>query len=65
MIWAAKSFEGQEFVYFLEEKEYSDFYKDILKELISKVKKLYQGEMIFIQNNAPAHCATYVKEFLE
>jgi hypothetical protein len=40
MIWAAISFEGQELIYFLEEKENSDIYKGILKEWISKITKL-------------------------
>jgi hypothetical protein len=40
MIWAAISFEGPEFNYFLEQRENADVYKDILKECISKVTKL-------------------------
>jgi hypothetical protein len=40
MIWAAISFEGPEFIYFLEEKENANVYKDILKECILKVTNL-------------------------
>jgi hypothetical protein len=52
---AAISFDGPEYFYFIEGKENTDSYEKILSTALPKIKKLWQGEYIFQQDNASPH----------
>jgi hypothetical protein len=56
-VWAAISFDGPEYLYFIEGKENTDAYKKILNTALPNIKKLWQGEYIFQQDNATPHSA--------
>jgi transposase len=56
-VWAAISFDGPEYLYFIEGKENTDAYEEILNTALPKIKKLWQGEHIFQQDNATPDAA--------
>ncbi len=56
-VWAAISFDGPEYLYFIEEKENTDAYEKILNKALPKIKNLWQGEYISQQANASPHSA--------
>jgi hypothetical protein len=55
--WAAISFDGPEYLYFIEKNDNTDAYNEILNKVLPKIKKLWQGEYIFQQDNASPHAA--------
>ncbi len=56
-VWAAISFDGSEYLYFIEGKENTDAYEEILNIALPKIKKPWQGEYIFQHDNATPHTA--------
>ncbi len=47
LVWAAISFDGPKYLNFIEEKENTDAYEEILNRAFPKIKNLWQGEYIF------------------
>ena len=45
-VWAAISFDGPEQLYFIEGKENTDCYEEILDACLPDISKLYSGEYI-------------------
>jgi hypothetical protein len=52
---AAIFYDGQEELYFVDEKENKEVYGDILDEYLPNIPILQSGELIFEQYNAPPH----------
>lgn len=64
-VWAAISFDGPEQLYFIEGKENTDCYEEILDACLPDIKKLWKGEYIFQQDNATPHAALVRRGYFE
>jgi hypothetical protein len=52
LIWAAISWDEPEQLFFIEDKENTDVYEEILDARLPKISRLQSGELIFMQENA-------------
>ncbi len=56
-VWAAISFDGADYLYFIERKENIDANEELLNTALPKIKKLWQGKYIFQQDKTSPHAA--------
>ncbi len=47
LVWAAISYDGPEQLYFMEETENTEFYKEILDDCLPNIPRFHNGELIF------------------
>jgi hypothetical protein len=57
LVWVAISFDGPGLLYFIDGKENTDVYEEILDECLSGIPKLQSGQYTFQQDNATLHAA--------
>jgi hypothetical protein len=62
-MWAAVSFDGSKQLYFIEEKENTDLYQEILDKCLSDKTRLRKGKLIFRHYNAPPHSALEIRGY--
>jgi hypothetical protein len=59
LLWAAISFNGLEQLYFIEDKENTDVYQEILDACLPDIAKTQPEEFTFEQDNAANNAAFY------
>ncbi len=64
-MWAAISYEGPEQLYFVEGKENTDMYEEILNACLPEIRKLTHEDGLFQQDNAPPHAALMRRGYFE